>query len=129
MKKITLITPPDIFENDSLSLLFMNVTEQEQDLASEWLGKAETDREINIYYYQGETNPEWLLFAVNRVEGVYINADTESDISKWLMSFLLSKNNTWYKTDNANLKALFSFINQKNVPDITKFLEAHLGKA
>ena len=128
MTKITLITPPDFFENDCYSLLFINLTEAEQDESSAWLGKLESDKPINIYYYQGEPHVEWLLYALSRADGVYINADTDSDVTRWLMSFILSKSNTFYKTSDQNLKALFSYINQKNVESITNFLEAHLGE-
>lgn len=128
MTKITLITPPDFFENDVYSVLFINITEAEQDESSNWLGNLKSDKHLNIYYYQGEPHIEWLLFALNRADAVYINADTESDVTRWLMSFVLSKSNVYYRTDNQNLKSLFSYINQKNIDSITKFLEVNLGQ-
>ena len=61
---ITLITPPDIFENENLSLVFMNISDQEQEDASHWLSNNNIDKNINLYYYQGETNIPWLLHAI-----------------------------------------------------------------
>ena len=37
---ITLITPPDIFENDSTGIFLINLTEEEQDEATKWLGES-----------------------------------------------------------------------------------------
>jgi hypothetical protein len=127
MNKITLITPPDFFDNDSLSLVFVNISEEEQDAATRWLSESTSDQPINIYFYQGEPNVDWLLFAVNRADGVYVNADGDSHITRWLASFLLSKHNTWYRTTDSNLKALLSYINQHSLDNITKFLEVHIG--
>jgi hypothetical protein len=49
--KITLITPPDIFENSNESILFMHLTDDEQDRVSKWLGKTTLKDNINIYLY------------------------------------------------------------------------------
>lgn len=125
MKKITLITPPDVFENQSQSILFVNITEQQQDQVSHYFGQLESDTPLNIYYYQGENNLEWLLFTLNRSDAVFVNADTDSDITRWLLSYVLSKHNVWYNTDDVNMKALWSYINQKYVNDIKTFLEVH----
>jgi hypothetical protein len=125
VKKITLITPPDFYENDTYSILLVGITEEEQDQISHQLGQLDSDTPLNIYYFQGENNMEWLLFALNRCNAVYINADSGSDLVKWMASYMLGKNNVWYSTSDTNLKALFSYVNQKYVPSITKFIEAH----
>jgi hypothetical protein len=36
--KITLITPPDIYENGNHSTLFIHPSDEEQDIISQWLG-------------------------------------------------------------------------------------------
>lgn len=125
---ITLISPPDIFENENYSILLMNISDQEQEASSVWLGKTVTDKNINLYYYQGEPNIDWLLYAIAVCKGVYLNCDNGNDIAHWMTSYVLSKPNVWYKTDDKNLVALMSYINQKNVNDITEFLEVHLGR-
>ena len=125
MKKITLITPPDFYENETYSILLIGITEEEQDQISHQLGQLDSDIPLNIYYFQGENNMEWLLFALNRCNAVYINADSDTDLIKWLASYMLGKSNVWYTTTDDNLKSLFSYINQKYVTNISKFIEAH----
>jgi hypothetical protein len=125
VKKITLITPPDFYENETYSILLVGITEEEQDQISHQLGQLDSDTPLNIYYFQGENNMEWLLFALNRCNAVYINADSGTDLVKWLASYMLGKSNVWYTTTDDDLKSLFSYINQKYVPNISKFIEAH----
>jgi hypothetical protein len=125
VKKITLITPPDFYENETYSILLIGITEEEQDQISHQLGQLDSDTPLNIYYFQGENNMEWLLFALNRCNAVYINADSGTDLIKWLASYMLGKSNVWYTTADDDLKSLFSYINQKYVPNISKFIEAH----
>ena len=125
MKKITLITPPDFYENETYSILLIGITEEEQDQISHQLGQLDSNTPLNIYYFQGENNMEWLLFALNRCNAVYINADSDTDLIKWLASYMLGKSNVWYTTTDDNLKSLFSYINQKYVTNISKFIEAH----
>ena len=71
--KITLITPPDIFENSNTSILLVHLTDEEQDMASAWLGANEVPNDINIYLYNGEDNVTWFLYAMSRCEYKYIN--------------------------------------------------------
>lgn len=123
MKKITLITPPDFYENENYSILLIGITEEEQDQISHQLGQLDSDSPLNIYYFQGENNMEWLLFALNRCNAVYINTDSGTDLTKWFTSYMLGKSNVWYTTSDKELKALFSYINQKFVPDIKTFIE------
>ena len=125
MKKITLITPPDFYENDNYSILLIGITEEEQDQISHQLGQLDSNTPLNIYYFQGENNMEWLLFALNRCDAIYINADSGTDLVKWMASYMLGKSNVWYTTSDDDLKSLFSYVNQKYVPNISKFIEAH----
>jgi hypothetical protein len=52
--KITLITPPDIFENESYSILFIHLSESDQELVSRWLSNSNIKEHINIYFYSGD---------------------------------------------------------------------------
>jgi hypothetical protein len=125
---ITLITPPDIFENENPSILLMNITDQEQEETSLWLGKSSISSPVNIYYYQGEANVSWLFHAIAISRGVYLNCENNSDLTKWLTSYILGKNNVWYKSSDENFNALMSYINQKQVKDIKDFLGVHFDK-
>lgn len=125
---ITLITPPDIFENENTSLVFMNISDQEQEEASQWFSDHHLTSPVNLYYYQGETNVPWLLHAIAKSKGVYLNCNNNSDVTKWITSYVLGKPNVWYKADDENFVALMSYINQKNVNNIKEFLEVHFVK-
>lgn len=119
--KITLITPPDIFQNDQESILLVDITEKDQDLVSIWLGK--TDKDLNIYFYQGETNVEWLLHALSCSNSAFVNLNNMSPVTSHLAGFLLSKPKVYYTTDDKNISNLFSYINHNHVTDVVDFLE------
>ena len=121
--KITLITPPDFYENSNFSVLFLGLTEQQQDAASFWLGSNEKFPDCNFYYYQGEPNPTWLLYAVNRADVKFLNLDSEHAIINIMGSYILGRPNVYYTTTDENLKALVSHINNLYVSDVNTFLE------
>jgi hypothetical protein len=121
--KITLITPPDIFENSNYSILFIGLTEKDQDDASLWLGRNDTYPECNFYYYQGENNPSWLLYALNRSDISFLNFESNDAIINIMGSYILSRPNVYYTSKDENLKSLMSHINNKFVPNVTAFLE------
>jgi hypothetical protein len=125
--KITLITPPDFFENRNRSILFVHLNDQEQDQISQWLGKSESEDNINLYVYTGETEVAWALWAVNLCQQVYVNLDEVNDVSRALSGYLLSKNDVYYKTTNENLAAIYSHINNNRISSVEKFLESVLG--
>lgn len=125
---ITLITPPDIFENENTSILLMNITDQEQEDISLWFSNNNIDKPINVYYYTGEPNMGWLLHAIAISKGVYLNCNNDSDVTKWITSYVLGKSNVWYNAADDNFLALMSYINQKNIKNVKEFLEVHFGK-
>jgi len=120
--KITLITPPDFYENSNFSIMLLGLNEQDQDAASHWLGQVDNIDNINFYFYQGETNLEWLFYALNRSDLKFINLDSNLTIINYLSSYILGRPNVYYTTKNENLKSLMSYINNKYVPNIETFL-------
>lgn len=124
--KVTLITPPDLFENSNKSVMVIDLTTKEQDDLSNMLGAYQDDFDINIYFYNGEPEINWLFHAINRAEHVYLSIDKQSEISHLLTSYFLSKPNVWYHTDDENIKALFSHITNRYVTSITEFFEKAL---
>jgi hypothetical protein len=125
--KITLITPPDFYENSNLSILLMHLTEEEQDKLSQWLAKSNISDNVNIYLYSGEPNITWFLYAMSRCEYKYINMDCVSFITQSLGGYILGKTNTYYKTSNDNLAAIYDHINSGRVDDVIKFFESIFG--
>lgn len=122
-KKITLVTPPDFYENGNISILFMNLSEDDQDTVSVWLANTEINDHINIYFYNGESNVQWLLYALSRCEYKYIDIDSRNFITDCLSSYILTKNNVFYKTKDENLNAVYSHINTNRIEKIETFME------
>jgi hypothetical protein len=120
--KITLITPPDIYENSNTSLMLVGLDDKDQDQASLWLGANAKDLDLNLYFYQGETNMTWLLYALNRANATFINLESDNAIITIMGSYILGKPGVYYTTKDANMKALLSHINNNFVPDVETFL-------
>jgi hypothetical protein len=121
--KITLITPPDIFENESNSVLFMHLSESDQQLVSEWLAKANIEEHINVYFYDHEIQLPWLFHALSRCEYKYINLNDVNQVTSALSGYILGKKNTFYKINDENLSAVYHYINQDRITTIETFLE------
>lgn len=123
--KLTLITPPDIFQNDQDSILLIDLTEKEQDDISLWLGNNPIS--LNIYYYQGEPNIPWFLHALSCSTYKYINLNNMSAVSSHLAGYTLSKAGVFYCTDDDSVSELFSYINTSRVDNAVTFIERVLG--
>lgn len=122
MNKITLITPPDFYENSNPSILLIGLDNTQQDECTEWLGKNDLSPNINLYYYQDENNVEWLMYALARADMTFINIDANITVSP-LFAYLLSRPNVYYSTTNDNLRQLFAHINGHFVNNINDFFE------
>jgi hypothetical protein len=125
---ITLVTPPDIYENANLSILFVHLSDQEQDSVSRWLKDSKLTEDINLYVYNGETNIDWFLYALNRCEYKYINVDGSNNISGAIMGYAVGKNGVCYQTADENIAAVYSYINPNRVETVDHFLERAFGE-
>lgn len=121
--KITLVTPPDIFENQNPGILFVNISADEQDAVSKWLSEYNLEKDINFYIYTGEADPAWFFWALNYCQYKYVSVDNNDEITQNLIGYVLTKNNVYYSTQDQNLAALFSYINNNRVEKINSFLE------
>ena len=106
--KITLITPPDIFENDNESIFLINLNEEDQNAATDWLSKYDSEKDLNIYFYQGEINMPWFLHAMAVSTYKYIDIDANSPMTDLLAGYILGKNNVYYKTAEQNTAAVYN---------------------
>jgi len=122
-KKINLISPPDTLHNNNFSFNLINTTPEEQEKVSMFLAKEPTNEELNIFVYNNESNPAWLLNTVNGKNNSYINLDNTSDISVQYISYLLSLSGTYYTTNDKNSKEIFSLVNNNFVKNINEFLD------
>lgn len=121
--RITLITPPDFFENQSHSILFIHLGDEDQAVVSNWLANADITEHINIYFYDHEISLEWLFFALSRCEYKYIDLDCLNYVTRQLSGHILGKKNTYYKTQDESTSAVSHFINQNRITKIQSFLE------
>lgn len=123
--KLTLITPPDIYQNNQDSILLIDITEKEQDEISAWLSK--NPLSINIYFYQGETNMPWLMHALSCATYKYINVNNMTAVSSYLAGYIVSKAGVYFSTDDDNVAMLYSHINMNRVNNAVAFLERTFG--
>lgn len=121
--KITLITPPDVFENDSYSILFVHLNEEDQEIVSKWLASTDIKQNVNIYFYSGEAELNWFFHAAAISEYKYIDLDSVNTITNVLSGYILGKKNTYYKTNDENVSAVCHYINQNRITKIESFLE------
>lgn len=121
--KITLITPPDIFENESYSILFIHLSDADQETVSKWLVKSDIKENVNIYFYSGEQDITWFFHAMARSEYKYIDLDSLNNITSVLSGYILGKKNIFYKTENENTAAVCHYINQNRITNIESFLK------
>jgi len=125
--KITLITPPDVFENESFSILFIHLDDGDQEIVSKWLSESEIKFNVNIYFYSGETDMPWFFHAMAISEYKYINLDSLNNITSTLSGYVLGKTNTYYKTTDENVVAICQHINQNRITKIESFLQRALN--
>jgi len=126
--KITLITPPDFFENDSPGLLLVDINNMYQEQITEFLTQSQYEKDLNIYFYMKENDAKWLLYAVSKSKLVYVDIDNLSSAAKELQSYILGKPNVFYTTHNSEIAETLNLINQNRVPDLSYFLEKQFPK-
>lgn len=121
--KITLVTPPDIYENSNKSVFFMHLNEEDQESASKWLSQIDLPENINFYIFSGEPNVIWVLHSMNASSYRFIDLDNLNGISAALSGYIIGKPNVFYKTKDENLATIYSHINTNRVSTIEQFLE------
>lgn len=125
--KLTLITPPDFYENGNLSILFVNLSDEDQDAVSRWLADAQLDQDLNLYVYMGEPTLPWFFYAMARCEYKYIDLNGKNSVTEALGGYVLGKSDVYYKTDDANLAAIYSHINSNRIDRVETFMESIFG--
>lgn len=125
--KITLITPPDIFQNSSLSVLFIDINDKDQETTSDWFYKNDNEVDLNLYFYSADKDPQWLLNALNRCDLTYIDIDDLSLEPNLLLGYILSKPNVHFQCRREEYLKTLKLVNTNQVPDIRYFLDEILN--
>lgn len=126
--KITLITPPDFFENDSFSLMFVGLQSIEQEKLTKFLSNSEYDKEVNIYFYVDEKDPNWLLYSLSKSNLIFLNLNNIKSSANIFSSYILSKSNVYFTTESEDIGDQLKIINSNRIPDFDFFLEEILNK-
>lgn len=121
--KITLITPPDFFENSNKSLLFVNLNEKDQDKVSRWIFDKDLKNDVNFYVFSTESDIRWLFYAIGCCKHKYLDLDNANELVTSLSSYILSKSGFYYKVTDENLAAIYNHINTNRIIDVETFLE------
>lgn len=116
--KMNLITAPDTLQNENVSVLLINPTEQDKS-GFNTVAK-EFNESINLYLYDGSDNVEWLIDVVKSVDHVFINLDNSKDVI-WLFGWILNFSKTFYLTTMDHMP--YNKININKVYDIQTMVE------
>ena len=103
MKKINIITPPDVLHNDSLNILMVYPSKQIQDeLQNNFL--ANTANDVNVYIYDKPTlakeEVDWLLTVFRSCDVAILDVDNSSSWTRDLLSYMIAKNKTYWLTNS-----------------------------
>ena len=121
--KITLITPPDIFENESTSILFIHLDEEDQETVSKWFSGSDIKENVNIYFYDHEIDLPWLFHAMGHADHIFMNVDGCNDVTQHLSGHILGKKKAVFKVESDSTAAIYYFLNQNRITNIESFLE------
>jgi len=121
--KITLITPPDFFENSSFSLLLLDITDADQITVTNWLSKSDQEKDLNLYFYSQNKDAKWMLSAFNKADLVFVDLDNLSPDIVLLAGYLLSNPKVFFQSRKEENVEAVKFINTNQVPDVRYFLD------
>lgn len=114
MNEINLITFPDIIHTDAVSILFINPSKElKNQFQTEIIDTFKTD--VNVYYFEefnaSSAHVDWLLNVINLVNVVVLDLDSCGPEVKSLASFIISKNKTYWLTNNT--KSVYNHLSYK----------------
>ena len=112
--EIAVVTQPDQIYNDSFKILLIYPNTQIKNLLNEYLKTLEKDVSIYLYEEQFDNhNPEWLMATINQSDFVYYDMDNTPPTVKFLDSYILSKNKTYWLTQGENM--FYTFLSRKRL--------------
>lgn len=112
--KLNLITPPDKLFNECYSILLIYPSDATKDELQEHIKLQ--DRDVNVYLYNQddhEQDLDWLLSVCHIVDVVVLNLDNSSPEVRKLASYIISKSNTYWLTNEAN--PLYTMLSVKQI--------------
>ena len=97
MRKINLITPPDILHNKNKSILCVSLDNENRKSLQNVLAKVQEN--LNIYIFDNDiTEIDWLLNLHKICDVCIVNLDNLPQEIRTIMSYLISFDNTYWLT-------------------------------
>lgn len=115
--KMNLITAPDTLQNENVSVVLINPSEEDKANFNSIAKNLENS--INLYLHE-QSNVEWLIDVVKFCDYVYINLDNSKDI-EWLYGWILNYSKTFFLTSMDHMP--YNKINVNRVYDIAQMVE------
>lgn len=119
MKKINIVTPPDVLFNDSLQLLLIYPSKILQDeLQDKFLSTTPVD--VNIYVYDKPVHTkdevDWLLNVFKQCDITIVDVDNSSPWARDLASFMIAKSKTYWLTNSQD--SVYNSLSNNRVYDL-----------
>jgi hypothetical protein len=122
--KINLITEPDILANDSLSVLLINLSNDDEQLITDHLSKHDLTSTINLYVQKGEQpNLFWLLNTFAFSTHVVINLDNIDPLVGTYATYFIGRAKTYFYTTSDQMSEIMSPISINKVGSVVEFFE------
>jgi hypothetical protein len=114
LKKVTVITPPDILPNRTQSILLITPNPDIKQFLDDFLKTFNAN--LHVYIYSpNETDMKWALTVATRAEVVIVDCDNVPADLNYFLSYLISMPNTYYRIENP--KVDYSIINPNRFYD------------
>lgn len=119
---INLITPPDILHNENINILFINMSSVYKKIINDTLTEFEN---INVYIYDYDKDYSWLINVVASCDLVLIDIDSSLVDIRSLIGYILSKNQTFYLTNDSIMP--YNMINPNKINSLDMFFNKLRG--
>lgn len=117
MPKLNLITPPDKLFNECYSILLIYPSDAVKDELQDHIKLQ--DKDVNVYVFAQDDNEQdldWLLSVCHIAHVVILDLDNCSPEVRKLASYIISKANTYWLTNEPN--PLYNMLSVKQIHNL-----------
>lgn len=114
MNEISLITPPDILNNDAYSILVVCPSGDKKQMLNDIL--SESKIHLNLYLYESMFDDvAWIINLIKKVDIVFIDVDNCDNNVRTFLSHFIAQPNTFYLTNDGTTP--YNLISKNRVYD------------
>lgn len=114
MNDITLITPPDVLNNDAYSMLIVCPSEEYKILINNIL--SESNIHLNLYWYESRFDSiDWIINLLKKMDVVFVDVDNCDSEVRTFLSHIIAQPITFYLTRDNNTP--YNLISKNRVYD------------